>query len=259
MSMSFYKTAIGSSNLLHRLYPLRQFHRTLFITLRKTRAVAGLKSTSSTSIAPLCTSQSVANHPSMVQALEHIPPAPIVPHLDGSEDDLTPPPAVNTKEETIQAYASHILHQRQANGNINEDVEEKQPPKRKRRSVKTEDGDTAATTKKTRTPRKAAPQAPMMDVKSADETTEEPKRKTPKKASKSATENGDRETPKKKTRKKSRLAKDETEYDSEGNEIVKKQRKRKIYPRIEYDIPPVERKETTFRGKSLYLISTSEC
>ena len=56
----------------------------------------------------------------------------------------------------------------------------------------------------------------------------------------------------KKTPKKSRLAKDEPEYDSEGNEIVKQKRKPKVYPKIEYDIPPVEKRDTTFKGERAF-------
>ena len=99
------------------------------------------------------------------------------------------------------------------------------------------DASNSATTPK----RKRAPKASMKPAPTSDED-----------ASSSLSEAGDEVKPKKekkKTPKKSRLAKDEPEYDSEGNEIVKKKRKPKVYPKIEYDIPPVERKETTFKGE----------
>lgn len=58
-------------------------------------------------------------------------------------------------------------------------------------------------------------------------------------------------TPKKPTPKKSRIGvKDEPEYDEDGNEVVKKKKRVKVYPKVVYDIPPVERRETTFRGQS---------
>ena len=58
-------------------------------------------------------------------------------------------------------------------------------------------------------------------------------------------------TPKKPTPKRSKLAEltGEPEYDEDGNEIPKKKKKVKVYPKIEYDIPPVERKHTTFKGE----------
>jgi UV DNA damage endonuclease len=56
---------------------------------------------------------------------------------------------------------------------------------------------------------------------------------------------------KKPTPKKSRLAilNDEPDLDEDGNEIVKKKRKVKVYPKIEYDIPDVPKKTTNFKGE----------
>jgi hypothetical protein len=59
--------------------------------------------------------------------------------------------------------------------------------------------------------------------------------------------------PRKPTPKKSRLAaKDEPEFDDDGNEIVKKKRKPKVYPKIEYVIPDVPKKTTNFKGRLGY-------
>lgn len=64
--------------------------------------------------------------------------------------------------------------------------------------------------------------------------------------------NGEQERTKKKAVKKSRIAKDEPQYDDEGNEIVKRKRKPREYPKKVYEIPDVERKTTTFRGRLGY-------
>ncbi|OWZ61878.1 UV damage endonuclease UvdE [Cryptococcus neoformans] len=65
--------------------------------------------------------------------------------------------------------------------------------------------------------------------------------------------NGEQEgKPKKKVVKKSRIAKDEPQHDDEGNEIVKRKRKLREYPKKVYEIPDVERKTTTFRGRLGY-------
>lgn len=91
------------------------------------------------------------------------------------------------------------------------------------------------TTPKKRPRKKKADTAPATDGEGADgeEGDEKP---TPAKV-------------KKPTPKKSRLTKDEPEYDEDGTEIVKKKRKPKVYPKIEYDIPDVEKKTSTFKGK----------
>jgi hypothetical protein len=88
-----------------------------------------------------------------------------------------------------------------------------------------------------------------------------PKRGGKKKAAKPTEEDeedGEEKTPKEKkprkpTPKKSRLAimNDEPEYDEDGNEIVKKKRKAKVYAKVEYVIPDVPKKTTNFRGQSL--------
>ncbi|WVQ78956.1 UV damage endonuclease UvdE [Cryptococcus sp. DSM 104549] len=58
--------------------------------------------------------------------------------------------------------------------------------------------------------------------------------------------------PKKATPKKSRIAKDEPVYDEDGNEVVKKKRKPREYPKKVYEIPEVEKKTTTFKGRLGY-------
>jgi hypothetical protein len=88
-----------------------------------------------------------------------------------------------------------------------------------------------------------------------------PKKGGKKKAAKSTEEDeedGEEKTPKEKkprksTPKKSRLAimNDEPEFDEDGNEIVKKKRKAKVYAKVEYVIPDVPKKTTNFRGQSL--------
>jgi hypothetical protein len=69
---------------------------------------------------------------------------------------------------------------------------------------------------------------------------------------------GEEKTPKEKkprkpTPKKSRLAimNDEPEFDEDGNEIVKKKRKAKVYAKVEYVIPDVPKKTTSFKGELL--------
>lgn len=73
-----------------------------------------------------------------------------------------------------------------------------------------------------------------------------------------AAKNGEQERTKKKAVKKSRIAKDEPQYDDEGNEIVKRKRKPREYPKKVYEIPDVERKTTTFRGRC-FIAWLSEC
>jgi len=95
-----------------------------------------------------------------------------------------------------------------------------------------------------------------------EEVEDEPAPVTPKKGGKKKAvktedgEEGEEKTPKEKkprkpTPKKSRLAimNDEPDYDEDGNEIVKKKRKPKVYAKIEYVIPDVPKKTTNFKGK----------
>jgi len=85
------------------------------------------------------------------------------------------------------------------------------------------------------------------------------KKKAAKKTTEEGEEDGEEKTPKEKkprkpTPKKSRLAimNDEPDYDEEGNEIVKKKRKPKVYVKVEYVIPDVPKKTTNFKGQSAY-------
>jgi UV DNA damage endonuclease len=137
-------------------------------------------------------------------------------------------------------------------------------------------------TPKKRVPRKSAAKvkAEAEDVHDAEELLQEVPKVTPRKRTKKAASPSDSElsefkedpsdaettgtaepaTPsgkpkkekkeRKKTPKKSRIAKEEPEFDSEGNEIPKKARKAKVYEKVIYDIPDVEKKTTTFKGQS---------
>jgi hypothetical protein len=148
--------------------------------------------------------------------------------------------AQKRKEEEEEAYEdgekSELSEEEQ-----HEEVEEKATPKgrpgRKKATATATEGDPVTPAK--RTPAKRSPKeassSPLTDEDGEDETPQKGK--------------GKKKTPKKPTPKKSRLAVDEPEFDEDGNEIVKKKRKPKVYPKIEYDIPDVERLETTFRGE----------
>ena len=101
---------------------------------------------------------------------------------------------------------------------------------------------------------KPAPKGKKGRKKAAPATLSTPAKRSAKEASSSPLSDEDgkkpkKKTPRKPTPKKSRLAVDEPEYDEDGNEIIKKKRKPKVYPKIEYDIPDVERLETTFKGE----------
>ncbi|ORX37711.1 UV-endonuclease UvdE-domain-containing protein [Kockovaella imperatae] len=147
----------------------------------------------------------------MIHALEHIPPAPIIPL---PHDELTP--LSSEAEEPV------------------EDIK----PKRKKAASKSTSTPKRKRTKAENEVDEATTPAPKAVKKEADASPD--------------TSGGSESKPKVKTPKKSRIAKDEPEFDSDGKEIIKKKRKPKVYPKIEYDIPPVERKETTFRGRLGY-------
>ena len=221
---------------------------------------------------------------SLVKALDSIPPAPLN-HV--SEDDLTPPPALPDVTTHINLSNGHAEVPPEAVENgVNGTSEIELPPqkraKRKLKVTETIEKDsgavndaaaepTAETPKRKRSTKKANEDRPPLDavatepknrgkrksanpVKEEEEEQEQIEEKKPKRRGKakdtSAGETDGEEKPKRKTPKKSRMAKDEPEYDSEGNEIVKKKRKPKVYPKIEYDIPPVEKKESSFKGES---------
>lgn len=122
-------------------------------------------------------------------------------------------------------------------------------PKRGRKagtSVKTEDASTTTPKKSARQRKDTSPltEAEDDEFKHESETEDDKATTTPKKKTKAKST-----TPKKPTPKKSRIAKDQPEFDEDGNEIVKKKKRVKVYPKIEYDIPAVERLETTFKGE----------
>jgi UV DNA damage endonuclease len=178
-----------------------------------------------------------------------MPAAMVLPKAVDFDGDLTPPPQ-EVKEETedlVERAVEKVVGRAEKrkrgkpvsyaeepgeDGEDEEDVQTKPTPKpsrSRRKTAATEDEAFANDPVSVSTPKKGRKNAaaPVEDEDS-------PKEKKAKKP----------------TPKKSRLAKDEPENDSDGNEIAKKKRKPKVYPKIEYDIPPVERKETTFRGES---------
>ncbi|WVW86898.1 UV damage endonuclease UvdE [Kwoniella bestiolae CBS 10118] len=209
----------------------------------------------STTTIPL-TIQTPPKH-TLINALEHMPP----PDLMKTERDTTSDsdealtPITSEQEEEVQ----HAV----------DDAVERSLTKRKRGAAKkdvsyAEDAGSGSD---------FAASEMEMDMESELSEPEPPKKKTPKKkvtpkkstpkktkAKTEANEDGEGEaeegeTPKKAkkvTPKKSRIAKDEPEFDEEGNEIVKKKRKPKVYPKKVYEIPDVERKTTTFRGRLGY-------
>lgn len=245
------------------------------------------KAAAALSTVPTGTEQPDAGPHTMLGALDHLPPQALsTPALSvkpsTSDDDLTPPPPdlsaskEPVSEAAVQAFASTVA----ASGAATSDAEVKQE------TELAEPADAKPAAKRGR--RKAALVAQDANAMAADEEGQQevedvkPKRGrtkkavveddesvigeekvTPKKRGRKAAttaveadEDGpgadeDGETPKKKkkpTPKKSRIAKDEPEYDEEGNEIPKKKRKVKEKPKVVYDILPVERKESTFRG-----------
>ena len=184
----------------------------------------------------------------MIHALEHIPPAPAVAlaheeltppssRLGTPVDDLIPPPPLMDESMYVEEPVEKKPRKKRASKAVepNGEATPATPAERaSKKGVKEELGaeDVQPTPKRKRATKTAKAEAASVGVASEGETSEPV------------------EKPKKKTPKKSRIAKDEPEYDSDGNEIVRKKRKGKVYPKIEYDIPPVERKETTFKGKT---------
>jgi len=237
------------------------------------------------------TSPPRATNPSLVTALEHIPPTiPKAASPEGS-DDLTPPP--ERDQPTREDVTRHVVDEIKAemDGGSSElsepaePIEEKAVPKKRggrgrKPEVEATAGEPDAVTPKKRgrkakdtdadaklddgaepvTPAKRARKTPKKNYAGDEDLNEEEHatdgddfeggsesvEEKPKKARKKST------TPKKPTPKRSKLAEltGEPEYDEDGNEIPKRKKKVKVYPKIEYDIPPVERKHTTFKGES---------
>lgn len=165
----------------------------------------------------------------------------------GVDDDLTPPPpeSIGSAPRTQQSAngkrrAKRISYAEDpVMGGEEEEETEPTRPTRKSKKAKREDSE-------------GVDPEDLDDEKPEVPTISTPKKKGRKKKSDVDGEEGTPAKAKKPTPKKSRLAKDEPEYDEDGNEIVKKKRKPKVYPKIEYEIPDVEKKSTTFKGGFSY-------
>jgi len=175
--------------------------------------------------------------PTLIHALEHIPPAPARSPSVGS-DDLTPPPDTSEMDAITNRVVEQVVDQVNADMSfspspeVDEEVETKPTPKKRvRKAGPKKDGETPKVTPKKRV-KKAESGSEGDDYAEGEEGV------TPSK-----------KAPKKKTPKKSRIAEDEPDFDEDGNELPKKKKKVKVYPKIEYDIPDVEKKTTTFRGE----------
>lgn len=172
------------------------------------------------------------------------------------EDNLTPPPVSDVEDDQVGKVV--------VNG-----AADRGTAKRKRRSSKVvaeeagkvKIGTVSSTNGRKRggnnkaelaTAKGEAESEEELDVKEELATPENGKKNRRKTKVELATtaKNGEQEgKPKKKVVKKSRIAKDEPQHDDEGNEIVKRKRKLREYPKKVYEIPDVERKTTTFRGR----------
>ncbi|WWD20324.1 UV damage endonuclease UvdE [Kwoniella shandongensis] len=206
-------------------------------------------------------------HHTLIDAIEHIPlaPQPISTRNDDSESDeaLTPisssPSAIDKQEAeaAVDAATERVLskrkrstkkdvsyvendHDEEAGGEdggyeMSELSELSEPESVVKTPVKKK---TTPKKKAASGGKKAAKVTPKKEQEDDDGDAEEGEEK-PKKV-------------KKPTPKKSRIAVDEPEFDEDGNEIVKKKRKVKVYPKKVYEIPDVERKTTTFKGRLGY-------
>lgn len=190
-------------------------------------------------------------------------------------DDLTPPPVQSEVESVVDTAVKSVLARRRRAVKKPTYVEEAEGDDGEDEPM-VEAGETKPKATRGRKRAAVSPEADLSAPESdgSDLTAEPasapkptPKKKTPRKKVKvdpdAEAEDGDADgaatpakkarTPKKPTPKKSRMAaKDEPEFDEDGNEIVKKKRKVKVVPKLIYDIPAVERLETTFKGKSWF-------
>lgn len=234
--------------------------------------IAVIPSSSDIPTAAFSTSPIPEVKPSLLQALEHIPPM-VAPGPPSDTSDLTPPPT--TQDTAVKAEGNGVNGELPTPPLTDSQEEATTTPVKPKRGRKT-----ATTTAEDQpTPNKRTPRASKVKAETTD-TLEEPPKVTPRKRTKKAissdeesefNDNDDSDAgtvasapsgkpgkeakpkekkEKKKTPKKSRIAKDEPEYDSEGNEIPKKKRKEKVYEKVIYDIPEVEKKSTTFKGES---------
>lgn len=182
--------------------------------------------------------------------------------LSMDEDDLTPPPASDVDDEQVEkslnGAADRVLTKRKRSSKLIVEEEGKMEKgkvsstKEKKRGRKTRDELSAA--------KKEAEREEEPDVKERLTTPAKGKksgRKIKVESTVTAEIEEQEKKPKKKAAKKSRIAKDEPQYDEEGNEIVKRNRKPRVYPKKIYEIPDVQRKTTTFRGKCFDLGSVN--
>nr|KIR49136.1 UV damage endonuclease UvdE [Cryptococcus bacillisporus CA1280] len=237
------------SACLSELFP-RSFH--IHASMPPRRSARTALQPSPTNLAPLAT---------FPRNLEQMPaPSPqsklpretlLAVALSMDEDNLTPPPASDVENEQVgkalNGAADRVLTKRKRSSKLIVEEEgmengEVSSTKGKKRGRKTKDELSAA--------KKEAKREEELDVKERLTTPAKGKKSGRKIKVESAVtaENEEQEKkPKKKSVKKSRIAKDEPQYDEEGNEIVTRNRKPRVYPKKIYEIPDVERRTTTFR------------
>lgn len=182
--------------------------------------------------------------------------------LSMDEDNLTPPPASDVENEQVgkalNGATDRVLTKRKRSSKLIVEEEgmdngEVSSTKGKKRGRKTRDELSAA--------KKEAKREEELDVKerlTAPIKGKKSGRKIKVESAVTAENEEQEKKPKRKAVKKSRIAKDEPQYDEEGNEIVPRNRKPRVYPKKIYEIPDVERKTTTFRGRC-FVPSLSDC
>lgn len=176
--------------------------------------------------------------------------------LSMDEDNVTPPPASDAENEQVgkalDGAAVRVLTKRKRSSKLiveeeGMENEEVSSTKGKKRGRKARD--------ELSTAKKEAEREEELDVKERLTTPANGKksgRKTKVESAVTAENEEQEKKPKKKAVKKSRIAENEPQYDEEGNEIVTRNRKPRVYPKKIYEIPDVERKTTTFRGRLGY-------
>ncbi|KIR31689.1 UV damage endonuclease UvdE [Cryptococcus deuterogattii MMRL2647] len=213
---------------------------------------------SSTHMAPLATSpRNLKQMPAPSPSSKPPRGTLVAVALSMDEDDLTPPPASDVDDEQVEkslnGAADRVLTKRKRSSKLIVEEEGKMEKgnvsstKEKKRGRKTRDELSAA--------KKEAEREEELDVKERLTTPAKGKksgRKIKVESTVTAEIEEQEKKPKKKAAKKSRIAKDEPQYDEEGNEIVKRNRKPRVYPKKIYEIPDVQRKTTTFRGRLGY-------
>ncbi|KAK4689931.1 UV DNA damage endonuclease, partial [Tremellales sp. Uapishka_1] len=232
---------------------------------RRGRAVKGAPPAADLSTAAVSPESNIT----LVQALDDLPKSGIVMDspLTAAESSASPLEAPSTKEvvdaAVVQAIAtgkrkrvaqkaaaSYAEDEHDDSSELSEPDDIAAPPKRtpkKKAKEEQEDGYSALSSDG------GSEAEPSLDE--ASEVEEKPKKakaRTPKKKVVAVDGEEKEKTPRKPTPKKSRIAKDEPEFDEDGNEIVKKKRKAKVYVPKVYEIPEVEKKTTTFKGRLGY-------